>query len=175
MRKALLHWEEVINMDKKVKKIVFPTALILGVILVGLLSMSAVSAQNAGYYPSIVQKIADKFNLNEADVQEVFDDERDEHYADIEARWSERLDDLVTDGKITAEQKQAIVDKHSEMHDKMQAWKNLDPETRRENMGALRDELKTWAEENNIDMPLMGPMGHGMMQGFRGGFMMDSN
>ena len=70
-------------MSKKVKKVIFPTMLVLGVILVGLLSVSVASAQDSDDYPSIVQKIAEKFNLNEADVQAVFVEDREEHYAEI--------------------------------------------------------------------------------------------
>ena len=162
-------------MNKKVKKIVFPTMIVLGVILVGLLSVSVASARDSGTYPSIVQKIAEKFNLNESDVQAVFDEEREEHYADMYAKWSERLDDLVNDGKITAEQKQAILDKHEEMHNKMLEYQSLDPEERYEKMIGLHEEFKTWAEGQGIDLPLLGPFGHGFMRGFHKGYMMGVN
>ncbi|OGM23937.1 hypothetical protein A2715_02045 [Candidatus Woesebacteria bacterium RIFCSPHIGHO2_01_FULL_39_32] len=162
-------------MSKKVKKVIFPTMLVLGVILVGLLSVSVASAQDSDDYPSIVQKIAEKFNLNEADVQAVFVEDREEHYAEMQARWSERLDDLVNDGKITAEQKQVILDKHEEMHNKMEEWKDLNVEERHEKMHALHDEFKTWAEGPGIDLPLLGPFGRGFMRGFHKGYMMGTN
>jgi polyhydroxyalkanoate synthesis regulator phasin len=161
-------------MSKKVKNAIFPTALFLGIVMLGLLSASVASAQDSTY-PSIIQKIAEKFNLNEDEVAAVFDEERDEHHAEMQAKWSERLDDLVNDGKINAEQKQAILDKHEEMHNKMEEWKDLDPEERHEKMRGLREEFRAWAEEQGIDLPLLGPYKHGFMVGFHRGYMMGAN
>src|SRR3989344_1310095 len=107
------------------KKTILPTMLVLGVIMLGLLSVSYVSAQETGNYPPIVQKIAEKFGLNESDVQAVFDEERDERHAEMQARWKERLDDLVNEGKITSKQKQALIDKHEEMHNQMLELQSL--------------------------------------------------
>lgn len=160
------------KMKKKVKRFLIPTTAMLGLILVGLLSVSYVSAQDSGNYASIVQKIAEKFNLNEADVQAVFDEEREEHRADMQARWAERLDDLVNDGRITTQQKQAILDKHEEMHNKMLEWKDLSHEERRKNMQKLHEDFKTWAEGEGIDLPFLGPFGGGFRHRFKAGYMM---
>ena len=157
------------------KKIILPTAFILGVIMIGLLSVSYVSAQDASDYPPIVQMLAEKFNLNESDVQAVFDEEREDHHAQMQASWSERLDDLVSEGKITSDQKQAISDKHEEMHNQMLELQSLEPEERHEKMQVLHEEFKTWAEEQGIDLPLLGPFGHGGMRGFHKGYMMGAN
>jgi len=147
--------------------------LILGLIVIGLLTTSYVSAQDSGNYPSIVQKIAEKFNLNESEVKAVFDEDRDERHAEMQAKWVERLDDLVNDGKITVEQKQAILDKHEEMQSKMEELQDLSPEERKQKMLEFRDQLKDWADEQGIDLPLIGPLtggfGHGHGMGFRMG------
>ncbi|KKQ42035.1 MAG: hypothetical protein US60_C0025G0005 [Microgenomates group bacterium GW2011_GWC1_37_8] len=165
----------VINMNHKIKRYLIPTTAMLGLIFIGLLSVSYVSAQDSGNYPSIVAKIAEKFNLNEADVQAVFDEEREAHYADMQARWSERLDDLVNDGKITAEQKQAILDKHEEMQNKMEELRDLEPKARREKMQTMHEEFKAWAEGEGIDLPLIGPVGSGHGHGFKALHMMGAN
>jgi aryl-alcohol dehydrogenase-like predicted oxidoreductase len=157
------------------KKIILPTAFVLGVIMIGLLSVSYVSAQDSSDYPPIVQMLAEKFNLNESDVQAVFDEEREDHHAQMQASWSERLDDLVNEGKITSDQKQAIMDKHEEMHNKMLEIQSLEPEERHEKMRQIHDEFKTWAEEQGIDLPLLGPMGGGLKRGFHKGYMMGAN
>jgi len=150
-------------------KLVKPTALIVGVIMVVLLSVSYASAQESTY-PPIVQRLAQKFNLNESDIQAVFDEERDERFAEIQARWQERLDDLVSEGKITEEQKKAIIAKHEEIHNKMIETKDMDPEDRRETMQALRDDFKKWAEEQGIDTTFLGPFAKGYGMGFKKGF-----
>ena len=154
------------------KKNVFLPTMVLGTIILGLLSVSYVSAQDSESYLPIVQKIAERFNLNEADVQAVFDEEREEHFADMQARWVEKLDDLATDGKITAEQKEAVIKKHEEMHDKMLELKDLEPEERKTKMREIHEEFKKWADEQGLDLPLLGPAGMGFRKGFHKGFMM---
>lgn len=161
--------------NKRGRKILVSTMAIIGVILVGLLSVSYASAQDSGGYSPIVQKLAERFNLNEADVQAVFDDEREEHYADMQARWTERLDDLVNEGKITSGQKQAILDKYQEMHDKMQELKDLTQEERKQKTRELQEDFRVWAKQEGLDLPFFGPFGKGLRHGFRARHMVGVN
>lgn len=150
------------------KRVIVPTMITLGIIMIGLLTISYSSVKAEGDYPSIVKKIAEKFNLNEKDVQAVFDEDRQSHFADMQARWSEKLDDLVNEGKITKEQKDAIVKKHEEMHNKMLELKDLSPEERKTKMQEIHEDLKAWADENGIDLAFVGPMKfkfHGLERG----------
>ncbi len=133
--------------------------------MIGLLSVSYASAQDSVKYPSIVQKLADKFNLNEADVQAVFNEERQDHYADLQARWNEKLDDLVNSGKITESQKASILVKHEEMHNNMLELKDMTPEERRAKKQEMHDDLKKWAEEQGIDLPILNLNHFGMKKG----------
>jgi len=80
----------------------------------------------------LVEKIATKFNLNEADVQAVFDEYKSDQEAE---RTSEYLQKLVDKGKITAQQKTLIEDKLSELRDK----KNQE-----------MADLRAWADANGI-------------------------
>ncbi len=82
----------------------------------------------------LVTKIAQRFNLNQSDVQAVFDEYKN---SEREARISERLQELVDEGKITAEQKTLIENKLKEV---MAA---RDQE---------RKDLEAWAKEKNIDL-----------------------
>lgn len=120
----------------------------------------------------LVQKIADKFSLNQEEVQAVFDEAHQEMHTQREAQYQSRLDQLVTDGKITADQKQLILDKHQEMESASQAdfeaFKDVTPEERRAQMQAHHDEMQTWAEENGIDLQYLIPMGKGGHRGFGG-------
>jgi hypothetical protein len=136
------------------------------------MGVSYVSAQDA-VYPPIVQKIAQRFNLDEADVQAVFDEERDEHHAEMQAKFIEKLDDMVNDGKITTEQKESILDKHEEMQNKMESLKSLTPGERRVEMKKLHGEMKTWAEDQGLEIPFMAfkfgfgkGFGHGLREGY---------
>jgi hypothetical protein len=155
------------------KRIILPTILLTGALAVGALGISNVSAQDINY-PTIVERLASKFNLDPNQVQEVFTEVHQERQAEIEAQFAQRIEDMVVDGKITEAQKQLILDKHEEMLAKMDEWKDLARDQRRDKMQAYHEELRTWAETNNIDLPfplmMKGP-GH-MGGGFRGDFEM---
>ena len=137
------------------RKIIIPVVLLSGALAVGSLGLTHAYAQDSAGYSPIVQKIAEKFGLNVSEVQDVFDEARADHHAQMLTNFEGRLTQAVTDGKITEEQKQKILDKHEEMQAKMYEWKNLTPEGRREKIKAFHEELKTWAEENEIDFPFL--------------------
>lgn len=111
------------------------------------------------------QALATRFNLNVDEVKTFLDEQHAEHKQDI---LSERLDQAVADGKITAEQKAAIIAKHDEMRAEMEALKNLPEEERREAMKTHHDEMKSWAESQGLDMKWIGGMP--MKMKFRHGF-----
>jgi hypothetical protein len=130
---------------------------------------SALADDSSSGYPQIVKNIASKFGLSEAEVQTVFEDTRKQ-------RMSDELDQAVTDGKITADQKALIVARQEEMKTKMDEIKNksLTDEERKAAVKALMDEQKAWMESNNIPQGVMrgGPGGgHGPREGMgiRGG------
>lgn len=116
---------------------------------------------------SLVQKIAEKFNLNKDDVQKVFDEDRTNRASERNQKFESRLDQAVKDGKITEEQKKLILDKMSSMKAtrtaEIEKLKSMTPEQRREAMKTHKNDLKTWAEENGIDLKsIMGELGPGM-------------
>jgi TRAP-type mannitol/chloroaromatic compound transport system substrate-binding protein len=156
-------------------KILFP-AVALTILGGSILGTRAIYAQDSTPVSSIVQKIATKFNLNEDEVQAVFDEERDARRADMEARYSDMLDEAVQKGYITESQKELILEKRAELDVERETHmkdfvnkRDLSDEERasiREEMQAHHEELQKWADENNIDLKYL--MGFGMK--FRGGF-----
>ncbi len=98
---------------------------------------------------------------------EVFDEAREERYEEMQERIDERLDQAVENGRISEAQKDAILDKLDEMHDKGQELKGLSVEERRKAIIEFRKELRDWAEENDIDLDLLPRFGPG--NGGRGG------
>lgn len=139
----------------------------------GLYTARAVNAQ-AGGTSTIVQKIAQKFGVPQADVQAVFDADRQEHMQQMQAHAEQRLTDLVTAGKITQAQKDLIVAKQKELaanrQATMEALKDKTPAERRAAMEKERADLEAWAKTNGIDLQYL-MMGHGMAGhgGHRGG------
>ncbi len=116
--------------------------------ILGLGGVSAASALSgsSSSNDSLVDRLVEKFNLNKSEVQAVFDEEQKARAAERTAEQSERLQEAVDDGDITAEQKTLIEKKLAEL------------QTARE---AERTALEKWATDNMIDaMYLMG-RGHG--------------
>lgn len=126
-----------------IKKSLLAAALVLSLGASGIILTSNSSAASAR--DSLIAKLATKFNVDESEIEAVFDEFKDERQADLAAEVSDDLQDRVDSGDITAEQKTAIEEKLAEIQ--------AERETNRE-------ELEAWADENGIDYKyLMG--GHG--------------
>lgn len=114
---------------------------------------------------SLIQKIATKFGLKQADVEKVFDEHRSALQAKRDSHYEARLTQLVKEGKITDAQKQLILTKHKELEskreEKMESMKNMTPEQRKAAMDSEKTELENWAKQNNIDIKYLfgGDMG----------------
>lgn len=141
---------------------------VLGLTLIGgtLIGVTSVSAQDATVKSqSIIQKLAQRFNLQEADVKAVFDEEHQARQAQMNTAFEQRLTQAVTDGKITEVQKTAILSKFSEMKAaKLNPgqFKNQTPEQRKQVMEQKKSELETWAKENGLTLEtLQSLIGHG--------------
>ncbi len=139
---------------------------VLAVTIAGATAFAAsqASAQTADDTPTrLVQRIAQRFNLSESDVQVVFNEARADHRIEMQARFEERLNAAVTNGSITQEQKQAIITKHTELmaeHEaEYEALRDMTPEERRAHHASERAELEAWAESQNIDLQFFMPMG----------------
>lgn len=129
-------------------KIIFSAILVLALIGVGIFSITSVKAQTTNNpASSLVTLIANKFGLKQTDVQSVFDQHQADRQAEMESRYQAMLDQAVKDGKLTENQKGLVIQK--------------------------RQELKSWASQNNIDLKyLYGGFGHGRegMRGMMGNF-----
>jgi DNA-binding transcriptional regulator YhcF (GntR family) len=155
------------------KKFLIPGLAIFVMLGINIFALSAVYAQDTNLsYPPTIQRLAERFNLNPAEVQNVFRELHDEKEADMEAIFEEKLDDLVKEGKLTEDQKQKILDKHSEMRDKLAELWNLDPAERREKSEAIHQEFRAWAEAEGIDLNNLWFFGKHMGGKFKDGFMM---
>lgn len=114
---------------------------------IGIASAQSTTSDSSSGASSLIDKLASKFNLNKDEVKAVFDQEKSDRDAEMQAKLTERLDAAVKDGKITAEQKTLIENKLKEL------------KSSRENE---RAELDKWASDNKIDAKYL------MMGGPRG-------
>lgn len=139
----------------------------------GIFALNNVSALINGEYPTIVENIAAKFNLNPADVEKVFESTRTQERAD-------RLSQAVEAGDITEAQKNLILAKETELRSSIEKINSqeLTADARHKAMQNLRSELIDWAEQNDIPlrdvmtwgMNRMGKgIGYGMGEGMGGG------
>lgn len=119
----------------------------------------------------LVTAIAQKFNLNTADVQKVFDDQRAKMESGMQQKFAGRLAEDVSSGKLTQAQADLITAKKAELEASRESQKTiLEGKTKEEvrsYMQSQMDSLKQWAETYNIPMQYLvpkGPMaGHGNM------------
>lgn len=139
--------------------------------LVALSSVAVINVASAATQTNkedtLVSKIAQKFNLNKADVQKVFDEEHLARQAEMKANYESKLTQAVKDGKITEDQKTKLLAKEAEMHSFMQSLSNKTRDERKAAMDTKRSELEKWAKDNGISTDyLAGPMGgKGKMMG----------
>jgi len=110
---------------------------------------------SAAAYPSMIDKIAEKFNLNEDEVADVFNEMRLERQQERQKQMESGLDEAVQDGVITAEQKELLLNKHAEM------------QTEREEH---RKEMQSWFENQGIDPQSLAPYRKFGRLGFKHGF-----
>jgi len=152
-----------------IKKPLLIAGAITAIGVTGLVGTAVVSAatdtSNSG---TLVDKIAQKFNLNKADVQAVFDQNRTDHEAQRQANVQTKLDQAVKDGKLTADQESKILAKLKELQAQRDAdkgtMKDKTPAERKAAMDAKKAELEQWAKDNNIPtqyLHFVGPHGHG--------------
>ena len=155
------------------KKVLLPSILVISILVIGILATNT-SAQSLTDYPPVVQKIADRFSLKVGDVQSVFDEEKDECRADMYAHFAERLNDLVSEGKITESQKETALNMHEKMHDEMENMFNIPAKERREKILKLQEEFRKWMESEGIDEYIPEGFGKGpeYRRGFGGGYHM---
>ena len=111
---------------------------------------------------TLVTAIAEKFSLNESDVQAVFDEQRAVIEEQHETVFAEHIAQGVTAGDITQDQANAIQDKRTELESLRATLKDASEEDRRTAMKDAMDDLHQWALDNSIPeqyLPFGGPRG----------------
>lgn len=125
-----------------------------------------VHAEELGNYPRIIEKLAQRFNLDREEVKSVFEEERTRREQERSGRMEERLDTFVNDGVITEEQKQMLLQKLDVLRTKMAGASDLSPEERHAAMKQAHDEFKASLEEQGLDDILPFKMKRGNLRGY---------
>jgi|SRR3989344_5415013 len=164
MHKVLSHSGEVrkmLNTEKSAfggkKKILLPLLGLATLIVAGAFAVNTVKADEVTDFPPFIEKLVERFNLNESDVQTFFDEQRVEHHQAMLQNREERLNQAVSDGVITEAQKEALTNKWEEMQQERQLH---------------REEMQKWFEEQGIDTEVLreyAGFGHGRFGHFHMG------
>lgn len=159
-------------MSQKSKRFRFITGSVLTLALITAGGASAYAATDTGLHAnpmnSLVTAIATRFNLNTADVQKVFDENRTVMRTQMKAahtaKEADRLNKAVTAGKLTQAQADLIIAKRQELETTREAQRSagstLTDAERKSVMQKEREALKAWMTANNIPQEYM-MMGHG--------------
>ncbi|MBM3206551.1 MAG: hypothetical protein FJZ43_02940 [Candidatus Staskawiczbacteria bacterium] len=144
-----------------------------GIVAVGSVSADSVNKQSSGI-SSLVNAIAQKFNLNQAEVQQVFDDHKSQMMLHMEEKRGARLNQAVVDGKLTQDQVNKILAKQAELKAQEASFKaSLEGKTKEEIKALVKaqaDSIKQWAEENDIPIKYLAFGGFGKHRGMGFGF-----
>jgi hypothetical protein len=138
------------------KKLIAATLLVaaVGSGVVATAASAATSSATGDSTSSLVQKIADTFHLNSADVQKVFDQNKAQRQADHQQKIEDRLTQAVKDGKLTEDQKTKLLTKLQDMQAAREAArqtaKTATKADRRAAMEKQRADFQQWLKDNGI-------------------------
>lgn len=148
------------TMKKRIALSLGALALVAGTTYLATNKVSAFMGNGNVDENPMVQKLAERFGLNQDELKSFFEEEREAHQEKMQAQFEERLNQAVADGKITEAQKQLILQKHEELR----AARQENREEKQEDRETRRAELEAWAKEKGIDMKFFS-MGGGPKEG----------
>ena len=145
--------------------------MLTGIAAIGVTATQASGLPHANPMSGLVSAIATKFHLNQADVQQVFDAERTQQQADMQAKFAAdqktRLDAAVTAGKLTQAQEDLIIAKQAEIKTFMDTLKDKTPADRKTAMQTEMTTMTQWAKDQSIPQGFIG-LGGGFGRGGHG-------
>jgi hypothetical protein len=140
------------------------SAFALALTLYAVAPASGVSADDGGFRQNgLIQRLMERFGLDQAQVDEVVNEYRSERQAEMQAKHQQRLQQLVDNGTLTEEQKNLVQQKHNEWQNNKPDFSGMGHEERHEAMEAHKTEMEQWAKENGIDLTVI-KMGKGGMK-----------
>lgn len=137
------------------------TAALITTAGVGISYAAESTTENANPMGSLVTAIATKFNLEETEVQAVFNEQRNQMQGQREQVFVDRIAQAVTDGDLTQEQADQLQDKRTAIESLREGLTDATDEDRRAAMKDAMDDLRQWAIDNNIPREYVPMGGHG--------------
>ena len=142
---------------------------VVGASAVGLNSASAHPGDNGEARQSFISSLAERFSLDQTEVETFLDEKQDERKAQKQEAKQEHIAGLIEDGTLTQEQADALETKYEELREQKESLRDQD--LTREEMRALmmdaKEDLENWTEEQGIDLDSIRP-DKGTFKGRRG-------
>lgn len=122
-------------------KILSVSLVAIALISAGLLAAKKTSADDMDtFYPPFIQSLSERFNLDESEVKDFFDSEKQTRQQNMQESKENRLSQAVEDGVITDVQKENLLNKWQEMH-----------QEREDQRQTNRKEMQEWMQNEGID------------------------
>jgi hypothetical protein len=142
--------------NKKIK-IMAVVAIAIGIITVGLGGAVNASTNNGNgfnFMTGLASAIAQKFNLNVNDVQQVIDDQmvqkKVQVMADNQQTFLNRVNKAVADGKLTQDQANKIIAKKASIELEISALKGKTQDEIKNGIEKIHESTRQWMTDNNI-------------------------
>ncbi|OGC46445.1 hypothetical protein A2V49_02845 [candidate division WWE3 bacterium RBG_19FT_COMBO_34_6] len=138
------------------KKLLIVPLLVTVISLSGYFIPKTYADEGEGFFPSFLQKLIEKFNLNKDVVQNFWGNYRDERQQEIRQtrrqQIIERLTELIRLKKLNETQKNELLTIMEKHQDAMDDLREKTFEERQKIQEEHREELEAWAKNNNLDL-----------------------
>lgn len=135
---------------------------------------AAANSNHPNFAGNIVNAIAQKFNLNPGDVQQVVDEQvaqqKEQMSANRQQTFTDRISKAVVDGKLTQDQADKITTEKASVDSQIAALNGKTGDDLKIAMQQIRDSEKQWATDNSIPQQYLvfGFGGRGMSREYEG-------
>lgn len=165
---------------KKMKtstKLLIPTLALTVFTIAGAVAIDNASAHGFGGGEGrggFIEALSEKFNLNQDEVDTFLEEQKAARQEERKGEREEQLNQLVSEGKLTEDQKAALITKMEENQAEREAnreeFQNMTREERQVERQEHREEMDQWFEEQGIDKDELDlGRGEGRGHGGRGG------
>lgn len=169
-------------MKTKTKASLGALVIAASVLFYSAMPVGAQTTTETEQFNSLVERIAEKLNMDTADVKAVFEEVHKEKQSSHKSKLDLRLSEAAAKGVITEDQKAQLVLKFDELTtthgENREVWMSLSPEERQSKLLLQQQELEQWASDHGITAETLKKIGFGVgrgwKQGFKAGFWLES-
>lgn len=101
-------------------------------------------------HKSFADRLATKFNLDSKEVQQFFDENKQDNDTKREERVKNRLNQAVKDGKLTSDQEKLLLDKYQELKTFRASLKGKSSDERKTAIANKKAETAKWLKDKGI-------------------------